>query len=604
MTYSMERQFGWFLPAGKTCGRGHSVIFGSPGYAPGILSYNARDACSNMYRYRFSEVWTARPNLLVSFRAGVTRDPHRDVKPLPVSANGACAAGLTGTLSCYTPIITIENLSQVGGFSNGIFGIHSQRTPFTVNLAWSKGKHQYLFGVDYVTAPLSSYRYPNPWGNFGFSHRETALPGMLAAQTGGGVASFFLGAADSGTVQSNLDSRLNTAEGALYAQDSWRASNKLTINYGLRWELTTPLHELQNKISSFDPSLPNPGAGNLLGALSFYGQGPGRNGRTRIGDYYFRAFAPKLGVAYSITPKTVFRASFGISYFPYWSKWVWSLGPTYPSDGFQVTRNVISQNSGITPAFYWDNGFPGVFPTSYPVIDPTLDNGFGINYLDAHDKRPPLVENLGAELERELPGHVLFRAAYVGTLAHRVYAGYNFDQLPLKHLSYGSLLNQNINSAAAKAAGIPVPYSGYNSTVARALTPYPQFTSVTDLEAQAGNTSYNSLQINVQRHFGSLTFLGNVTLAKHLTMSDSAGFGYNVNLKSQSFQIPQTARALSVMPGSAGDIAKQMNLSWYWDLPVGRGKHFFGNTSRALDYLVGNCHRGKPLVRPVRLEEV
>src|SRR5207244_3194914 len=147
-----------------------------------------------------------------------------------------------------------------------------------------------------------------------------------------------------------------------------------------------------------------------------------------------------------------------------------------------------------------------------------------ITYLDTHFNRPPLVENIGAEIERQLPGHILLRAGYVGTLAHRLYATYNLDTLPLKYLSLGSLLTQNINSTQARAAGIPIPYPGFNGTVARALTPYPQYTSVTDLEAQIANQSYNSLQINVQRHFGNLTFLSNVTIAKYLTMSDNPAF--------------------------------------------------------------------------------
>src|SRR5207237_9961475 len=115
-----------------------------------------------------------------------------------------------------------------------------------------------------------------------------------------------------------------------------------------------------------------------------------------------------------------------------------------------------------------------------------------------------------------------------------------------KYLSLGSLLTQNINSTQARAAGIPIPYPGFNGTVARALTPYPQYTSVTDLEAQIANQSYNSLQINVQRHFGSLTFLDTVTIAKYLTMSDNPGFmASSATLKAQSVELQQTATSLS-----------------------------------------------------------
>src|SRR5439155_10134447 len=141
-----------------------------------------------------------------------------------------------------------------------------------------------------------------------------------------------------------------------------------------------------------------------------------------------------------------------------------SMGHGRPFDGFNQTQSFPSLNNGVTPGFYWDSGFAGAFP-NFPILNPSLDNGFGITYLDTHFNRPPLVENIGAEIERQLPGHILLRAGYVGTLAHRLYATYNLDTLPLKYLSLGSLLTQNINSTQARAAGIPIPYPGFNGTV-------------------------------------------------------------------------------------------------------------------------------------------
>jgi hypothetical protein len=144
--------------------------------------------------------------------------------------------------------------------------------------------------------------------------------------------------------------------------------------------------------------------------------------------------------------------------------------------------------------------------------------------------------------------------------------------------------------------------------VAQALTPYPQYTAITNLEAQIGNSSYNSLQINVQRHFGSWTFLGNATIAKYLTMSDNPGQG-NVlaTLKAQSYELASQSKSLGgYVPstgGQSGDIPKQVGLSWYWDLPVGQGKRVLGAASRPLNYLIGdwrlsaiqNYQSGQPL---------
>ena len=88
-----------------------------------------------------------------------------------------------------------------------------------------------------------------------------------------GFASFLLGEAHSATVPAPLDSRESVGGMGFFAQDSWRATPKLTVNYGLRWDVFIPMHMGQNKISSFDPTIPNPGAGGRLGALSIYGVG-------------------------------------------------------------------------------------------------------------------------------------------------------------------------------------------------------------------------------------------------------------------------------------------------------------------------------------------
>jgi hypothetical protein len=205
-----------------------------------------------------------------------------------------------------------------------------------------------------------------------------------------------------------------------------------------------------------------------------------------------------------------------------------------------------------------------------------------------------MVENIGAELEREIPGRIIIRAAYVGTMGHREYASYNLNALPLQYIGLGTLLNQNIKSAAAISAGIASPYPAFSGTVAQALTPYPQYTAVTNLEAQIGNSSYNSLQINVQRHFGTLTFLANATISKYLTMSDNPGNGNSIaTLKAQTYQLPGTAKSLggrqpATNGGQSGDIPKQMNLSWYWNLPVGRGKRFLDAASGPINAIVGD----------------
>ena len=582
LTFTVFRDLPWFASI-SGCPNGSFKVTGSSGYVDALDASSAYVECEGMYRYMISDVWTINPNLFVNLRAGVTRAPHRQDIPLyPQAANAACAAGLTGTLSCNTPRIAIENYSAIGPTQWLTF--HAQKTPITVSLSWSKRNHLLTFGADYLAAPYIWGSFAGTVGTFSFNHLETSLPGTLAAKTGAGMASFYLGAVDNGAVTTPQTGKFNAAEMALYAQDKWRVTNKLTLSLGLRWELNFPWNASHDELSSFDPNLPNPGAGGLPGALAI--------GLKQIGDYYYKAYGPKVGVAYALDSKTALRASFGVGYFPYWSRWYAGGGTLAPTDGFSQTKTLQSLNNGLSGYFNWQSGFPYTFPT-LPINNPTLDNGGTISYVDPHFNRPPLVENIGAEIERELPWHIITRVGYVGTLGHREYANYNLNVIQLKYLSLGSLLNQSVTSSQAQAAGIAVPYPGFTGNVAQALKPYPQYATVTDLEPQIGNSSYNSLQVNVQRHFGTLTFLGNFTASKYLTMSDNPGFNASVaSLKAQTYQLARQARSLggynAGAAGMAGDIPKQVNLSWFWDLPVGQGKKLLGNISKGVDAIADN----------------
>src|SRR6266481_1950159 len=100
--------------------------------------------------------------------------------------------------------------------------------------------------------------------------------------------------------------------------------------------------------------------------------------------------------SYSINPKTVFRASYGISYFPYYQKYAGAAGVNVPLDGFTVTRTAASLDNGVTPGFNWNNGFPLTFP-QFPILDPSLDNRNNIGFIDRKDNGPPQVQNIAEE---------------------------------------------------------------------------------------------------------------------------------------------------------------------------------------------------------------
>ena len=103
------------------------------------------------------------------------------------------------------------------------------------------------------------------------------------------------------------------------------------------------------------PSVVNPAAGGRLGALTFWGFGPGRNGRTGIMDTYYGSLGPRLGLAYQLTKRTVLRASYGIDTWPNAASEFSSGGGQAPNFGFGATVSQSSLDS-FTPVLYWDNG--------------------------------------------------------------------------------------------------------------------------------------------------------------------------------------------------------------------------------------------------------
>jgi hypothetical protein len=307
-----------------------------------------------------------------------------------------------------------------------------------------------------------------------------------------------------------------------------------------------------------------------------------------------------VGLAYALSPKTVLRAAYGISYGPAWQKWLGSNGQLTSADGWAVTRTSSTLDNGVTPAFNWNNGFPIPFPT-LPDINPTLDNGGIVEYVD-RDSRPPMTQNISAEVGQELPGQISVRVAYVGTMAHRLPARdpYDWNSLPLTAFSMGSLLTADINSPAARAAGIPIPYAGFTGSVAQALKPYPQYLSVQPWGVQIGNSTYNALQVNAQKRFGQgLTFLAAYTLSKQLTNVDFPGYnGAGSTTVRSIYLLKQDGKRLL-----SKDEPQIFNISWVYELPFGSGKRFANGAKGPLNAVIGgwtfsaiqNYFSGRPI---------
>ncbi|MBI3682239.1 MAG: TonB-dependent receptor [Acidobacteria bacterium] len=391
-------------------------------------------------------------------------------------------------------------------------------------LTWVKNKHTLKMGVEVQTHRDNYRNYGAGGGRFNFSHFETQIPGV--ANSGNAFASFLLGAVDGGNsfFRDSLPGGRYKYYG-WFLDDTYKITPKLTLNMGLRYEIQAPSSDPLGRLSYMDPSVPNPGAGNLPGAYVVGGSGPGRQGWTRFFDIQYKNFAPRFGFAYQWMRDTVLRGGYGIFYKEYINQ-----GVGLPQTGFSITPSFSSPNNGITSGFWWDDGFPQNFNRP-PLISPTVANTQGASIAErATGGMIPYAQQWNLTIERQFANSLLISAAYVANKGTHIYDSLVLSQVHPNLYSLGAtLLQANITSPLAQQAGIKEPYAGFaqqygsRGTVAQALRPYPQFTGVSTVAAPYANSAYHSFQFKLDKRF-SHGFSGTMayTFGKHL--SDGAGF--------------------------------------------------------------------------------
>jgi hypothetical protein len=446
---------------------------------------------------------------------------------------------------------------------------HDLRYSVIENVSWIKGKHAMKFGVEIDRDRINRAQYGGASGIFNFANSMTSQPDSASyGAWGNAYASFVLGAVNTASAYIPVATGVRYIRYALFAQDSWRVNNKLSIDYGLRWDYMPMYSETRNQMSSFVPSLKNPGAGGRLGALGF---------ASTLNDNFVnnwnKGFGPRLGFAYQMNEKTVIRASSGIVY----ANWGGG-GLTYINTaGFSATP-AFSSADGFTPLFSIGPGGSGKFPQNFirpPSTDPTFLNGQAISFSSRDGDRLPQTVNWTFSVQRQLASNLSIEAVYLGQRSTHQNFNANYNYLPISALSYGSTLLQPINSAAGIASGVVSPYAGFENqlganTVYQALRPYPQYTAVTTnvIGDPVGQQKFNSLQIKANKRFS-----GGLTL-----------FGFFDWMKSFSLVTDQYPGA-RLMQLDANPAASY-SFSWAYDLPFGKGKHYLNDSPRVVNAVV------------------
>jgi hypothetical protein len=401
------------------------------------------------------------------------------------------------------------------------------------NWLWNKGRHTINIGGEfhhYWEYTLNNYSS----GHFSFSQAETSIPdttNVNFSQYGSSFASFLLGLPDSANRSASTTTALHTNAFSAYIQDDIKLTNKLTLNVGLRYDLMMPYVMNQGNNVFLAPTTANPAAGNLPGAATEYGNCVGCAGFNQIGihDLYF---GPRVGFAYSVDKNTVVQAGYTITYLGYGGGYGQGEGLSgSPNNMAGLLGGSYTQNStgGYTSAYgEWSNPITGA-ANPIPNVTPTPFNpGLGvaqtIYYLDyAHNGEAPHLQMWTLSVQRQIPWHTLLTIDYTGNRVTHL-SGYNRNPISQPNpsvLQYGALLTDNINSAAAQAAGFTAPYANFATqfggaaTVYQSLKPYPQYSNVAWAWDQSATTYFSAFQVQADKHLSNnVNFLASIELPR------------------------------------------------------------------------------------------
>jgi hypothetical protein len=447
-------------------------------------------------------------------------------------------------------------------------------------MTWITGSHTVKGGFEYRNIGGNIHANGNEAGTFGFGRGAT---GLLGVNSGSPIASFLLGAVDSGaaTFRSVSNAYPRQAAYILHLGDTWKASNKLTLNYGLRWDYYTPSSEKYDIFSFFDPSGPNPGAAGRPGRLAFASSdaGAASYGARYPEKPYKKAFAPRLGVTYAINDKTLFRAGWGIFYdrafYPGW-------GGGISQDGFSSTPTFSSALGGLEPAFFLEQGFPQNF-TRPPFIQADFRNGQGIYFrpLDANER--PRSNQWNLTLDREIAKGFMVGVAYVGNRSTHLPSNNDpLNVLDPKLLSLGSALYDEFQEGQTTLHGVREPYPGWREqmtgcapSLAQALLPYPQYCgNLQGANENHGKSIYHSLQAKVEKRFSAGSFLlVSYTFSKLLTSGTD-------NIQRESVTWSGSSGVISPFEQdrnralASDDNTHVLSTALVYELPFGKGRKY------------------------------
>ncbi len=576
------------------------TVLGSGNFGDGT-NYAAR-----VHNATLDYVWMARPNVLLDLRAGLDRVDAPGFTTYPSLQSVGFPSVLDANGLTRMPTINMDDGPYTGLFTQCCVDTAFAHTLYTYggSLNWVRGAHSIKAGAEQRLFYNNFWQPDSSTGTFGFSQITTANDPLAGDITQGNpIAGLLVGYGDNNsyiTIRPRVADK--STETAFYLQDDWKVNPRLTLNLGIRYEWSGPYTERYNRVQFADftgnsgitvPGLPLT-SGPLQGTTIF----PGPIGRNIPADR--NNFAPRLGVAFALTPKTVIRAGGGIYYGNNIATNFQYAGPAFSKsepirfslDGYQ------SQYATLADPF--PTGLPGPQGTKYgPVALWGFSNPSDLSY---ETDRNADIYQWSVGIQRSLPHSIVVAADYSANRStHLPWGSWGFTRN--RNFISTDVRSQYTSDDLSNLVANPFqplftgpkaifnePDSIYNNAtipLLNLLRPYPQFDGEYDgLPKLAANSRYDSLQLRFEKTNGKYyTFQGNYTFSRY---TDDSSSGANSWIGYYTYGAPQALDRLKSEYGvSANDTPNRLSGIFTLTIPVGRGLPVGSHMSPWLDAVIG-----------------
>jgi hypothetical protein len=452
-----------------------------------------------------------------------------NINPIGNAFNTATAVGIPGINindhSGGLPALSIAGYQVLG--DNSTYPEFSRMTLFQYedNLTLVRGSHTFKLGAEFIRDRFNGFSAFPTRGGYTFNGQFTRQTGASTALTA--LSDFALGA-PSGVNRNILDGEFGMRFWNFYTftQDTWRVTNRLTFNYGLRWEITAPPYDVHDHWSNF-----NVATAQLLLA--------GRNGASpRLRNIDLHAFAPRVGLAYMLTSdqKTVLRSGFGVSYFePYKGG-----GQLYKNLPYFFSQTITTDQNAAPPTFL-RQGLPS---PALPDLTNQAQLSSGNPTAWDFNMVPTRTLQWSIGIEREIVPSLMLDVSYVGTRALDLTSAYNYNQ--------------------------PLPGPGAQNP-RRPLNAINPLVGDVTYNSGWGSAKYNGLQVKAEKRYAA-----GLTLSVAYTWSTYLSDAPNLN--GGGVGAPQNARCFNCNWGPVpDDVTQVLVVNHAYELPFGSKRKYLNH---------------------------